>query len=259
MRMIFAAALVLLSALATAQETPNPIALTIEPLGDVEHGVMTRVVFRFANPRSITEAGLFLDGTYRQAGQVPRSFRYAVPRTKDRYVRTGTFTRNRKLVRMSRHAVLPDQRNEISALHLFVEGEAEIDAWLVLEPDYDDPQRIVAKATQKFTVAKTGRPYVAEKETEPDEPAPALPRGPVTIRVERREASTFWVVSAEVLPPVKRVEFWVGGKRVLARNAAPYRAEFDLGDKPAGTVLRVIGFDAAGRQVGADELPAGTP
>ena len=29
MRMIFAAALVLLSALATAQETPNPIALTI--------------------------------------------------------------------------------------------------------------------------------------------------------------------------------------------------------------------------------------
>jgi hypothetical protein len=261
MRTMFAAALVLLSAIATAQETPKPIAITIEPLGDREHGVMTRIVFRFANPSDITEAGLFLDGTLRQAGQVPRNFRYSVPRNKDRMVMNATFVRNRKLVRLSRYAVLPDLRNEISTVQLLIEGEAEIDAWLVLEPDYDDPQKIVAKAAEKFTVTRTGRPYLEEKEEEQEEePAPPQPRGPVTIRVERRdETTTFWVVDADVLPPVTRVEFWAGGKRVLARNRAPYRAEFDLGDTPAGTVLRVIGFDAAGREVAADEFVVAAP
>lgn len=260
MRTMFAAALVVLSALATAQETPKPIAVTIEPLGDREHGVMTRVVFRFANPSAITEAGLFLDGTFRQAGQVPRNFRYSVPRNKDRMVMNAMSMRNNKLIRLSRYAVLPDQANEVSALHLFGEGEVEIDAWLVLEPDYDDPQRIVAKATQKFTIARTGQPYVVEEEEKEEEPAPPQPRGPVTIRVERRDDTTsFYVVSADVLPTVKRVEFWVAGKRVLARNRAPYLAEFDLGDTPAGAVLRVIGFDAAGREVAADEFVVGKP
>ena len=259
MRMMFAAALVLLSALATGQETLNPIAITIEPLGDREHGVMTRVVFRFANPSAITDAGLFLDGILRQAGRVPRNFRYSVPRDKDRVVMNATFVRNRKLVRLSRYAMLPDLRNEISTDELLVEGEAEIDVWLVLEPDYDNPQQIVAKATQKFTVARTGRPYVEEKEEEREEPAPPQPQRPVTIRVERRdEATSLWVVRAEVLPPVKRVEFRVDGKRVLAQNRPPYLAEVDLGETPAGSVLRIIGFDAAGREVAADEFVVGT-
>ena len=258
MRTLFAAALLLVSAIAAAQDAPKPLSIALEPLGDRDGGVVTRVVFRFANPRAITDAGLFLEGSFRQAGKVPRSFRYAVPRKRDRMVMHNTLAKNGELVRHTRFAVLPDQRNEVSAVHIFAEGAAEIDAWLVLEGDNDGPSVLVAKAIETFTLTKTDRPYVAEEEAEAEEEkAEPEVQGPVTLRASRDGASKLFVVNADVLPPVKRVEFWIEGKRVLARNAPPYLTELDLGDSPNGVALRAIGFDAAGRYVDADAYVVG--
>jgi VWFA-related protein len=51
---------------------------------------------------------------------------------------------------------------------------------------------------------------------------------------------------------VTRVEFWVEGKKVIARNAPPFRAELDLGRLPKRVEVKAIGFDKQGRYVDAD-------
>ena len=255
MRTSFVAALFLIATVAVAQDAPPPLTIAIEPLGDVDHGVVARVFFRFANPRAITEAGLFLEGSFLQDGKVPRNFRYAVPRKDDKFVWESTRRRNGRILHRTRWTLLPDQRNELSAIHTFVEGSAEIEVRLVLQGDYGHGPVLVAKAAETFALAKTNRPYAtAEDEIEEEAPA-AAPEDlrDVRIRVSRPEsAHGLFVVSADVRPPVTRVEFWIGDKKVLARNKPPYMAELDLGDSPQGVTLRVIGFDAAGRSVAAD-------
>ncbi|GAC1437389.1 MAG: hypothetical protein NVSMB68_09340 [Thermoanaerobaculia bacterium] len=73
------------------------------------------------------------------------------------------------------------------------------------------------------------------------------------IRPPRRDiAPNLFIVDVDVKDPVKRVEFWVEGKKLLVRNAAPYRAELDLGRLPKRVEVRAIGYDAAGRYIDAD-------
>jgi len=256
MRTLLAAALLLVSTVAAAQDVPKPLSIALEPLGDRDRGVVARVFFRFANPRAITEAGLFLEGSFTQDGHVPRNFRFAVPRKDDKGIWNNTIQHNRKIVRQSRWALLPDQRNEMSAVHTFDEGAVEIDVRLVLEADYGGQPRLIAKATETFTLAKTNRPYVvdasdSDEANVTDDVAPDA-AGAVTIRVPHRDVASLFLVSVDVLPPVKRVEFWVEDKKVLARNAPPYTAELDLGDPPKQVALRAIGYDAAGRYVDSD-------
>ena len=258
MRMLIATAFLLGSVVAAAQDAPpKPVSIAVELLGDRGDGIVARVFFRFANPRAITDAGLFLEGSFTQPGQVPRSFRIAVPRKKDRFVWNSSLARNGKVVRLTRWSVLPDQRNETSMLHTFAVGPAEIDVRLVLEGDHGRPPRLIAEAAQTFTLAKTHHALAAEVEEVVEEEIPVEPAGPVTVRAPRRNESGLYLVSVDVLPPVKRVEFRVGDKRILIRHAPPYSAELDLGDSPAGVVVRAIGYEAAGRYVAADDFVMG--
>src|ERR1051325_5480734 len=134
MRSLLAAAL-LFAAVASAQEAPpKPLSIAVEAVGDRDAGVVARVFFRFANPRAITEAGLFLEGSLSEGGRVPRNFRFPVPRKNDKFICS------------TRWAVLPDKRNEMSMLHLFGEGEVEIEARLILEGDNGAAPQLVAEA-----------------------------------------------------------------------------------------------------------------
>ena len=254
MRMLLSAALLFVSFFAAAQDAPKPLTISLEPLGDRDGDVVAQIVFRFANPREITAAGLFLEGSFTQKGQVPRHFRFAVPRKGDKLIWNDTRSRNGKILRHTRGTALPDQHNEMTTIETFAEGEAEIDVRLVLEADYGGAPTLVAGATQTFLLAKTNRPYVVETVADDEPPEPATEAaGPVTIRGSRRDiASTVYTISVDVLAPVKRVEFWLDDRKVLARNAAPYFAELDLADAPKGVAVRAIGFDAAGRYVDAD-------
>jgi len=253
MRTLLAAALVLVSAAATAQDAPKPLSIALEPLGDRDGGVVTRVIFRFANPRAVTEAGLFLEGSFKQDGQLPRNFRFAVPRKDDKLVWDHTVERNGKIVRRSRWSMLPDQRNEMAAVQTFAEGDAEIEVRLILERDYEAAPLLIAEAAQTFTLTKTNRPYVVDAADDDEEGDAPEEVGAVSIHASRRNvAPSLFLVSVDVLPPVKRVEFRVEDKRILARNAPPYVAELDLGDSPKGVALHAIGFDAAGHYVDAD-------
>ncbi|HYH06749.1 MAG TPA: VWA domain-containing protein [Thermoanaerobaculia bacterium] len=229
MRTTFAALLVALTTLAFAQETPKTLTIALEPLGDTDTGVAARVAFRFASPAEVApDAPLFLQGSFIQGGQVLRNFRYPIA----------------------------NQANSVTSVQSFGEGEVEIEARLIMPVEEGAPV-IIAKTTEKFTLAKTGQLYVASA----DDGAEAMlaegvvPEtvGAVKILPPRRDvAPNLFKVRVEVLPPVKRVEFFVEGKKILARNAPPFEAELDLGTLPKRVEVRAVGYDARGRYVDAD-------
>lgn len=222
--------LIALSTLAVAEETPKQITIALEPLGDTEQGVAARISFRFAQPPEVPpETGLFLQGSLMQGGQVIRNFRYPIA---------------------------PNSGSATATVQVFAEGEVEIEVRLVMPIDEGSPV-IVAKVAEKFTIAKTNKPYVASAEDGAEAllAEGVLPEivGAVKIRVPRRDvAPNLFIVEVDVLPPVKRVEFWVEGKKVLARNAPPFNAELDLGTLPKRVEVRAVGYDAQGRYVDAD-------
>ena len=214
---------------AAAQTDPKPFSITLEPLGDTDTGVATRVTFRFASPAEVApEAPLFLQGSFMQGGQVVRNFRFPIE----------------------------NQANSLTAVQSFAEGEAEIDARLIMPVEEGAPV-IVAKTSEKFTIAKTGKLYIASVEdgAEAMLAEGIVPEtvGAVKILPPRRDvAINLFKVRVEVQPPVKRVEFFVEGKKILARNAPPFEAELDLGTLPKRVEVRAVGYDARGRYIDAD-------
>jgi Ca-activated chloride channel family protein len=213
---------------AIAQEG-QPLTIAVEPLGDTEQGVAARVTFRFASPAEVApDAELVLQGSFMHGGLVTKNFRYPVP----------------------------NQSSSVTTVQTFSEGESEIEARLLMPVEEGAPV-IITKTSHKFTLAKTGTPYVASAEdgAEAVLAEGVVPEtvGAVRIRTPKRDvAPNLFIVDVEVLPPVKRVEFWVEGKRVMARNGPPYSAELDLGRLPKRVEVRAIGYDAAGRYVDAD-------
>lgn len=228
---LLALLLVALFPFAAAAAENDAISITLDPLGDDEQGnVVARVSFRFATPPEVPpETGLFLQGSILQNGQVLRNFRMAVP---------------------------VELQGPLTTIQTFTSGPVEVEVRLVMPLEEALPA-IVTKAVQTFTVAKTNKPYVP---SESDGAEAAIldgivpdSIGAVKIRAPRRDvAPNLFIVNVDILPPVKRVEFWVEGKKVLARNAPPYSAELDLGKLPKRVEVRVVGYDDKGRYVDAD-------
>ena len=211
-------------------DEPKQLSIALESIGDTDSGVAARVTFRYALPAEVApEAVLALQGSFMQNGQVLRNFRFQVSQSGG---------------------------NTLTSVQTFAPGEAEIEARLLMPMD-EGPPVILAKTTEKFTVAKTGKVYIASV----DDGAEAMlsegvvPEtvGAVKIRIPRRDvAPHLFIVAVDVLPPVKRVEFWVEGKKVVARNAPPYEAELDLGRLPKRVEVRAVGYDQRGQYVDAD-------
>jgi Ca-activated chloride channel family protein len=206
------------------------LTVALEPLGDSAEGVVARVNIRFAVPADAPSGvPLELTGSISQNGQVVKRFRYPV---------------------------LPSTTSPITFIQTLQQGAAEIDARLMVPLEEQTPV-ILAKTTQTFTIAKTGTAYAAHE----GESVEAIlfegvvPEGTGAVKIvppRRDVAPNLFVVEVEVTPPVTRVEWWVEGKKILARNAPPYRAELDLGALPKRVEVRAIGYDAQGRYVDAD-------
>jgi Ca-activated chloride channel family protein len=231
MRRILAALLLAaLPSLMHAQEQAKPITVSIELLGDTDSAVAARVSFRFAHQPDVEEGTpLLLQGSFMQNGKVIRNFRYPLA---------------------------PDHGNTHSTVQPLPPGEVEIEVRLVMAPEGAAPL-ILAKTAETVTVAKTNRPYIAGTDDGAEgmlaEGVVPETAGAVKIRTPRRDvAPNLFIVDVEVAPPVTRVEFWVEGKKVLARNAPPYSAELDLGKLPKRVEVKAIGYDRKGRYIDAD-------
>jgi len=59
-------------------------------------------------------------------------------------------------------------------------------------------------------------------------------------------------LSAEVNPPVTKVEFYLDDKLILSRTRPPYTVEIDLGRIPRRQTVRAVGYDASGAVVDED-------
>lgn len=239
MRRLFVTAIVLVAATVRAQTapaaSPDPsnranLTVALEPAGDSAQGVVARVTFRFAIPSDVPPGVPFvIQGSIMKNGQVVRNFRLPVP---------------------------PDQREQLRTAQTFPEGEIEIETRLLIPLEEQAPV-ILGRISKKFLIAKTNRAYVAA----PDEGAEGVVAegvvpeavGAVKIRPPRRDvAPNLFIVDVDVKDPVKRVEFWVEGRKLLVRNAAPYRAELDLGKLPKRVEVKAVGYDAAGHYIDAD-------
>ncbi len=207
------------------------IAIAIEPLGDTPAGaVVTRVSYRFT---------------------IPTDAPSGVP-----LIITGSISQNGDVVKRFRYPLLPATISPLTSVQTLQPGAVEIEARIMVPLEEQTPV-ILAKATQTFTIAKTNKLYAAR---EGDDAESILAEGIVpesggTVRIippRRDVAPNLFVVEVEVQPPVKRVEFWVEGKKILARNAPPYRAELDLGALPKRVEVRAVGYDAQGRYMDAD-------
>ena len=230
---------ILLCALAATTATADSplISITAQPVGDSEQGgVVVRVGFRIGTPPEVPpENELFLQGSFMQNGQVLRNFRIPV------------------------HA---SERAPVNTVQTFAEGDAEIEVRLVM-PTEDDAPIIVYKTSEKFTFAKTNKPYVVGADgvegiiAEEAIAEGVIPEttGAVQIAAPRRDvALNLFIVNVDVEPIVKRVEFFVDGKKILARNAPPFSAELDLGKLPKRVEVRAVGYDEKGRYVDADAV-----
>lgn len=229
MNRLLAVALFLVAAplLAASEGT---LMIVLEPLGDAPAGVACRANFVFVIPPDVP-AGvpLVVTGSVSQRGEVVKRFRYPVQ---------------------------PQSKDPVTAIFTLQPGSAEIEARLMVPLEEQTPV-IVAKAAQAFTVAATGKPFMATAESGAEgviaEGAQLDTSGAVRILTARRDvAPNLFIVEVEASPVVKRVEFWVGERRIMTRNAPPYRAELDLGALPKRVEVRAIGYDAQGRYVDAD-------
>ncbi len=226
------ALLALVLALSTAafaqEEPPKPLTIALETLGDGDSGVVARISFRFPVSNSPGDGTLFLQGSFIQNGLVLRNFRYQVP----------------------------EDQTTVTTIQTFAAGEAEVEVRLVMPLEEGAPV-LVAKTSEKFTLAPTGKLYVATEEegAEAVLAEGVVPEtvGAVKIRAPKRDvAVNLFIVNVDTLPPVSRVEFWVEGKKVVARNKPPFSAELDLGKLPKRVEVRAVGYDARGRYVDAD-------
>ena len=207
------------------------ISIALEPLGDsAQGGVVTRVSYRFTIPTDAPSGvPLVITGSISQNGEVVKRFHYPLQST---------------------------TTSPLTSVQTLQPGDAEIDVRLMVPLEEQTPV-ILAKATQKFTIAKTDKLYVAREGDDAEailaEGIVPESSGTVKIITPRRDiAPNLFVVEVDVQPPVKRVEFWVEGKKIMARNAPPYRVELDLGALPKRVEVRAVGYDAQGRYVDAD-------
>jgi len=215
-----------------APDTNNRANLTIsvEPLGDNDEGVVSRITFRFAVPSDVPPGvPMIVEGSIMRDGQAIRNFRLPVP---------------------------PDEHATVRTIQVLHEGDNEVEARLLIPLEEQTPV-LLGKTTTKAKIAKTNKAYVAK----PEEGAEGViaegvvPEavGAVKIVAPRRDvAPNLFIVDVDVKPPVTRVEFWVEGKKILVRNAAPYRAELDLGKLPKRVEVRAVGYDAKNHYIDAD-------
>lgn len=222
-------ALLLAASVAMADEE-KPLTITVEPLGDTDAGVVARLTFRYAIPSDVpTGVPLVVQGSISQEGKVIQRFRYLL---------------------------LPENRDTLAAVRTFPPGGLEIEARLMIPLEEQTPV-IVAKTTLNLTLARTNKTYVAQEGAEADAilAEGSVPESADAVKIippRRDVAPNLFIVEVEVKPPVKRVEFWVEGKKIMARNAPPYRAELDLGQLPKRVEVRAVGYDERGHYVDAD-------
>ncbi|HSN68293.1 MAG TPA: VWA domain-containing protein [Thermoanaerobaculia bacterium] len=218
----------LASAFAVRAAAADPLSIEILPLGDSADRVAVRIVFAADSALAPGEGPLVLQGTILHEGQVVRNFRRILG---------------------------PEEARRFEMVQLVSPGAVMVEARLL--GGSETAPLLLARASRTSEIAPTGTLYTAGDDAGAEEilAEGIVPEttGAVRIREPRRDvAPNLFIVEVDVEDPVKRVEFWVDGKKLLTRNGPPYRTELDLGSVPQRVEVKVVGYDARGRFVESD-------
>lgn len=220
----------LFATLLHAQDTTSdPMKIVLEPLGDTAGGVATRVTIVWTAVADQSAGELTLSGSIETAGAATRTFR---------------------------RPLAPTESQRTTFVEVFPPGQVKIFA-RIHASDRGGTPLLLARAETTAQIVSPGHEYVASAEdgvggmlAEGFVPETA---GAVRIQPPRRDlAPNLYNVAVSVKPPVRRVEFWIGDRKIITRNAPPYVAELDLGVIPRKVEIRAIGYDSRGRYVDAD-------
>lgn len=223
---------VLVAAVAFGQPSEPPraaLAISIEASGDSGEQIAARILFTIDPSLGLpTDREIVLQGTILHGGAVVRNFRRTVTQ-----------------------ADLP----RVEMMQVVPVGEITIEARLLAMGE--DSPMLLTRSEQTVTLAATGLEFVASENAEADEilAEGLIPEAAGAVRIQppqRDLAPNLFTVEVTVEAPVRRVEFWVDGKKVMTRNGPPYRAELDLGSIPQRVEVRAVGYDSRGRYVDAD-------
>lgn len=210
-------------------ETVAPFTIALDALGDTDQKVAMRIVFTIDPSMGLpTDREIVIQGTIFQGAAVLRNFR--------RVISVESLPRIQMI-----QLVDPDEVT-VEARLMAIAGESPM---------------LLAKAEATGKMALTGEDYLAGEEAGADailaEGVVPESAGAVRIKPPRRDlAPNLFAIEVDVDDPVKRVEFWVDGKKIMTRNGPPYSAELDLGSIPQRVEVRAVGYDSRGRYVDAD-------
>jgi VWFA-related protein len=223
-----------------------PLGITVEYLGMANQKTVTR--FRMAAPELSQGA----------AGRGVRSFKGEL---------RGSLLQNGAVVETFKYPVSGDLVPDKVFTYSFMRGLAP-GAWrmeLALGP-VDGPD--FGKASLDLAVPELGTTFSPETPagetgalpspeavvlSEPADARDPAAEPKLKIRPPSREAPVGLLrLEADVEPPIVKVEFYLGERRVVSRTRPPYSVEIDLGDVPREQTLRAVGYDESGRVIDED-------
>ncbi len=180
-------------------------------------------------------------GTFASAGQVVDTFRYPV---------TGDVEGGKTFTYSFLRAVPPGTYH----VQLFFNdpgghqvGKAEVDLFV---PEIGTVFRPEMAPADSSTLPEAEAIVLADSAANA---APAGSEPKLKILAPDREAPLGLLrLTAEIEPPITKVEFYLDERLLVARNRPPYSVEIDLGSVPRRQTLRAVGYDESGAVIDED-------
>ena len=194
-----------------------------------------------ASSRGVRAVSGEVRGTFASAGQVVDTFRYPV---------TGDVEGGRTFTYSFLRAVPPGTYH----VQLFFNdpgghqvGKAEVDLFV---PEIGTVFRPEMAPADSSTLPEAEAIVLADSAANA---APAGSEPKLKILAPDREAPLGLLrLSAEIEPPITKVEFYLDERLLVARNRPPYSVEIDLGSVPRRQTLRAVGYDESGAVIDED-------
>jgi len=194
-----------------------------------------------ASSRGVRAVSGEVRGTFASGGQVVDTFRYPV---------TGDVEGGKTFTYSFLRAVPPGTYH----VQLFFNdpggrqvGKAEVDLFV---PEIGTVFRPEMAPADSSTLPEAEAIVLA------DSAANAAPGGSepkLKILAPDREAPLGLLrLTAEIEPPITKVEFYLDERLLVARNRPPYSVEIDLGSVPRRQTLRAVGYDESGAVIDED-------
>jgi VWFA-related protein len=230
-----------------------PLEISSEYLGMA--GEKTVVRIRLASPelskglaaRGVRAFSGELNGTLMRNGEIAQAFRYPV---------TASLAAGSAFSYSFLRAVKPGAYRlkliftDPGGGHVLGDGEVEIsvpEVSGVFRPEMAPADAGTLPEAEGIVIADEAAAAAASA-------APARPNEPLLkILPPAKEAPVGLLrLEAEVHPSIRKVEFYLDEKLIVARTRPPYSVEIDLGNIPRRQTLRAVGYDDSGRVVDED-------